>query len=68
MSPFLPTVTKLVKLEKITKISQHLCQNEKLCTYLPYLQGVPFENWIFQMAVALKRCIFDPMLVKPKCV
>ena len=36
--------------------------------YKGYLQGVPFEKWIFQMTVALKRCIFDPMLVKPKCV
>ena len=32
------------------------------------LQGVPFEKIQKEMAVALKRCIFDPMLVKPKCV
>ena len=32
------------------------------------LQGVPFEKSQKEMAVALKQCIFDPMLVKPKCI
>ena len=36
--------------------------------YKSILQGVLFEQWKFQMAVALKGCNFDPMLVKPKCV
>ena len=32
------------------------------------VQGVPFTIYPKEMAVALKRCIFDPMLVKPKSV
>ena len=32
------------------------------------IQGVPFTIYPKEMAVALKWCIFDPMLVKPKCV
>ena len=32
------------------------------------LQGVPFEKSQKEMAVELKRYIFDPMLVKPKYV
>ena len=32
------------------------------------LQGFPFEKSQKEMAVALKRGVFDPMLVKPKCV
>ena len=32
------------------------------------LQGVSFEILLFQMAVAQKWYIFDPMLVKPKLV
>ena len=32
------------------------------------IQGVSFEILGFQMAVAQKWWIFDPMLVKPKCV
>ena len=32
------------------------------------LQGVPFKKLQKQKAVAQKRCIFDPMLVKPKRV
>ena len=32
------------------------------------LQCVPIENYQDEMAVALKQCIFDPMLVKPKSV
>ena len=32
------------------------------------LQGVSFEILGFQMAVVLKLCIIDPMLVKPKIV
>ena len=32
------------------------------------VQGVSFEILQFQMAVVQKLCIFDPMLVKPKCV
>ena len=30
------------------------------------LQGVPIENCQTYMAVEMKRCIFDPMVVKPK--
>ena len=41
---------------------------KSLHSWVTVLQGVPFKKWIFRMAVALKRCIFDPMLVKPKCV
>ena len=33
-----------------------------------YLHGVSFEKRKFQIAVTLLRCIFNPMLVKPKCV
>ena len=33
-----------------------------------YLQGVSLKNLILQMAVAMKQCIFDPIIVKPKCV
>ena len=36
--------------------------------YCPHVQGVSFEILEFQKAVALKWCIFDPGLVKPKCV
>ena len=32
------------------------------------LQGDPNQNFRFQMAVPLKLCIFDPILVKQKCV
>ena len=32
------------------------------------IQFVPIENYEKWMALALKQCIFDPMLVKPKCV
>ena len=32
------------------------------------LQDDPFIFCQKEMAVALKRCIFDSMLVKPKCV
>ena len=32
------------------------------------LQGDPNQKLQLQMAVPLKLCIFDPMLVKPKCV
>ena len=32
------------------------------------VQGVPFEKSQKEMAVELKRCIFDRVLVKPKCV
>ena len=32
------------------------------------IQGVSFEILQFQMAVAQKLCIFDPMLKKPKRV
>ena len=32
------------------------------------LQGDPNQNLVFQMAVALKLCISDHMLVKPKLV
>ena len=30
--------------------------------------GVSLRNLLLQMAVALKRQFFDPMLAKPKCV
>ena len=32
------------------------------------VQGVSLEILVFQMVVVQKLCIFDPMLVKPKCV
>ena len=32
------------------------------------VQGDPNQNTLFQMAVPLKLCISDTMLVKPKCV
>ena len=32
------------------------------------LQGVSLKKLIFQMAVALNHCFFDPTTVKPKCV
>ena len=32
------------------------------------IQGVPFEKSQKEMAVAQKRYVFDPMLVKPKLV
>ena len=32
------------------------------------IHGVSFEISRFQIAVAQKQCIFDPMLVKIKCV
>ena len=40
----------------------------KLNTIVLLLQGDPNQNPLFQMAVPLKLCISDPMLVKPKCV
>ena len=32
------------------------------------LQGDPNRNYLFQMTVTLKVCIYDPMLLKPKWV
>ena len=32
------------------------------------LQGDPNQNLKFVLAITLKLCISDPMLVKPKCV
>ena len=32
------------------------------------VQGVSFKNLILQMAHALFQCVFDPTIVKPKCV
>ena len=32
------------------------------------LQGDPNWNFLFQIAVSSKRSIFDPLLIKPKCV
>ena len=32
------------------------------------LQGDPNQNLKFVLAITLKRCVSDPMLVKPKCV
>ena len=32
------------------------------------IQSDPNQNPLFQMALPLKLCISDPMLVKPKCV
>ena len=46
----------------------YFCNIVRRTIYVLYVQGVSFEKWIFQMAVAPKRCISDPMLVKPKCV
>ena len=40
-------------------------KNKQACRYI---QGVPIENCHKQMAVALKRYISNPLLVKPKCV
>ena len=34
----------------------------------PMLLGVPFEKVPKQKVVEQKWCIFDPILVKPKCV
>ena len=31
-----------------------------------YLQGDPNQSLLFQMAITLKICISDPILVKPK--
>ena len=42
------------------------CQSTLLQIYWKY--RVPLTIYPKEMAVALKRCIFDPMLVKPKCV
>ena len=42
--------------------------NEGIVLKDAQIQGVSFEILQFQMAVAQKWCIFDPMLVKPKCV
>ena len=36
--------------------------------YKCYIKGIPFEKSQKEMAVALRRRIFDPTLVKPKCV
>ena len=33
-----------------------------------FLQGDPNQNFLFQMAMTLKICISDHILVKPKCV
>ena len=32
------------------------------------VQGDPNQSLLFQMAITLKICICDPMLLKPKCV
>ena len=40
----------------------------KMSLVMRNIQGVSFEILQFQMAVAQKLCIFDLMLVKPKCV
>ena len=32
------------------------------------LQGDPNQNLKFRLAITLKVCISDPLLVKPKCV
>ena len=33
-----------------------------------YVQGEPNQNMKFVLAITLKICISDPMLIKPKCV
>ena len=43
-------------------------KNAKNVNYLRIVQDFPFENCQKEMAVALKKCLFDPILVKPKCV
>ena len=44
-------------------------KNAKNVNHLRIEQDDPFENSQKEMAVvALKQCIFDSMLVKPKCV
>ena len=35
---------------------------------LRYVQSVPLPYFTFQELITLKICIFDPVLVKPKCV
>ena len=42
-------------------------QNLLVCI-LTELQGDPNQNLICLLAITLKLCISDPMLVKPKCV
>ena len=39
----------------------------KHCMRIHFVQGVPIINYPKLMAVELKWCIFDYMLVKPKC-
>ena len=39
-----------------------------IISYLVLVQGVPFEKSQKEMAVELKCCIFDQVLVKTKCV
>ena len=39
-----------------------------LCYETILVQGDPNQNLLIQMAITLKICISDPMLLKPKCV
>ena len=43
-----------------------LLQGELICCFI--LQGDPNQNLRFLLAITLKICVFDLMLVKPKCV
>ena len=50
-------VKKLTNLKRIGFLSNHMT-----------LQGDPNQNLKCLLAITLKQCISDPMLVKPKCV
>ena len=45
-------------------VDSQKCSMSMLC----FLQGDPNQKLQFQMAVTLEKCLFDPPLVKPKCV
>ena len=56
MPPMTEIVSEFKKLKSEKKLEVHS------------VQGVSFKNLILQMADALFQCIFDPTIVKPKCV
>ena len=68
------TTNHTVEVEENSQVGFLICEKIKfICKLLLKvlywkLQGVPIENCQKQMAVDLKRFIFEPMLVKPKCV
>ena len=61
---------ELVRLESISHkmVSEQKNINQKKKTEKMVLQGDPNQSLLLQIAIALKICIFDPKLVKPKCV